>query len=93
MQTASQVVWTSLMLLSASHEKRFETFAAISVSVGFISLGIGELGLLCFNICFLLRINIFCKSVKVMQYQSTSDVTYYELLEIGRTLIGNTRHF
>ncbi|RWV97477.1 hypothetical protein BHE74_00043887 [Ensete ventricosum] len=77
MQTASQVVWTSLMLLSASHEKRFETFAAISVSVGFISLGIGELGFVS----------------NVMQYQSTSDVTYYELLEIGRTLIGNTRHF
>ncbi|URD77446.1 Plus3 [Musa troglodytarum] len=43
-QTASQVVWTSLMLLSASHEKKFETFAAISVSVGFISLIIGEFG-------------------------------------------------
>ncbi|CAL9782623.1 unnamed protein product [Musa acuminata subsp. burmannicoides] len=101
-QTASQVVWTSLMLLSASHEK-FETFAAISLSVGFISLVIGELGRRRSHIT-LLRLYAIISSIatvlsvasiirsdlhlKVIKYQSTADMTYYELLEIGRTLIG-----
>ncbi|CAD5196980.1 unnamed protein product [Musa acuminata subsp. malaccensis] len=102
-QTASQVVWTSLMLLSASHEKKFETFAAISLSVGFISLVIGELGRRRSHIT-LLRLYAIISSIatvlsvasiirsdlhlKVIKYQSTADMTYYELLEIGRTLIG-----
>ncbi|CAL9207212.1 unnamed protein product [Musa hybrid cultivar] len=102
-QTASQVVWTSLMLLSASHEKKFETFAAISLSVGFISLVIGELGRRRSHIT-LLRLYAIISSIatvlsvasiirsdlhlKVIKDQSTADMTYYELLEIGRTLIG-----
>ncbi|CAL9133794.1 unnamed protein product [Musa acuminata var. zebrina] len=102
-QTASQVVWTSLMLLSASHEKTFVTFAAISLSVGFISLVIGELGRRRSHIT-LLRLYAIISSIatvlsvasiirsdlhlKVIKYQSTADMTYYELLEIGRTLIG-----
>ncbi|THU56651.1 hypothetical protein C4D60_Mb11t19480 [Musa balbisiana] len=102
-QTASQVVWTSLMFLSASHEKKFETFAAISLSVGFISLVIGEIGRRRSHIT-LLRLYAIISSIatvlsvasiirsdlhlKVIKYQSTADMTYYELLEIGRSLIG-----
>ncbi|KAG6521778.1 uncharacterized protein LOC122052364 [Zingiber officinale] len=102
-QTASQIIWTVLVFLSALPEKKIEAVPAVSLSLGFISLVIGELGRRRSSKRLLRLYNIFSSvatalsvvcifrsnlHLKVSNLQSFTDLLIYDLLVLVRTVIG-----
>ncbi|KAH7686829.1 Protein jagunal protein [Dioscorea alata] len=102
-QGFSLVLASLLVFLAASQERSFDNFAIITISIGFISLLIGEIGRRRSHVN-LLRLYVSASSIatalsvaciirsnlffKVIQHQSIAGAKTYELVEAARILFG-----
>ncbi|KAJ1694189.1 hypothetical protein LUZ63_010887 [Rhynchospora breviuscula] len=105
-QVVSQIIALALLLLTSSKEKELDRFAILSISTGFLSIILGEIGRRRSKSAFLrlytsistisvlwsvARIINSPAYVKVMQQQSLIGLTTFELADAARVVL--TRSF